>query len=144
MDGIEEDWSKLSLAKEETSIRPAGLRVVGEILEMLLQPSSTTPCMVPQSRALQSASILFLIHTSATSFLTAPTHKLQILYCFFSKLHHKKKKKSLLLMPCTYSFPNIISFNPYSTHMRKVLLFIFYRRGDGGSRSHNYSSRVSN
>lgn len=88
MDGTEKDWSKLSLAKEETSIRPAGLRVVGEILEVLLQPSSTTPCMVTQSRALWLGSILFLTHISATSFLTAPTHELEILFFFFlSKLH---------------------------------------------------------
>lgn len=78
MDRIEKDWRKLSLAKEETSICPAGLRVVGEILEVLLQPSSTTPCMVTQSRTLQSGSIFFLTHISATSFLTAPTHELQI------------------------------------------------------------------
>lgn len=45
---------------------------------------------------------------------------------------------------CPYSFPYIISFNPYRTHVRKVLLFIFYKGRDADSRTRNYNSRVRN
>ena len=44
------------------------------------------------------------------------------------------KAVTIYFRPYTYSFTYIILFNSYTAHVRKVLLSIFYREGDGGSK----------